>query len=118
MTSFFRDPEVFEALAEQVMPVMFAERTGRDTVRSWSVGCATGEEAYSLAMLLLEHVDGLADPPAIQIFASDLHELSLQQARDGVYPAVDRGRRVARAAAAASSSGTTATTACARNSAS
>ena len=86
VTSFFRDPEVFEALAERVVPVMFAERTGRDTVRAWSVGCSTGEEAYSLGMLLLEHAAGLADPPAIQIFASDLHELSLQQARDGVYP--------------------------------
>ena len=59
---------------------------GRDTVRSWSVGCSTGEEAYSLGMLLLEHAAGLADPPTIQIFASDLHEPSLQQARDGVYP--------------------------------
>ncbi len=86
VTSFFRDPEVFEALAERVVPAMFAGRSGDDTVRSWSVGCATGEEAYSLGMLLLEHAAGLVDPPTIQIFASDLHESSLQRAREGVYP--------------------------------
>ncbi len=86
VTSFFRDPEVFEALAERVVPAMFAGRGPDDTVRSWSVGCSTGEEAYSLGMLLLEHAAGLTDPPALQIFASDLHERSLQQAREGVYP--------------------------------
>ncbi len=87
VTSFFRDPEVFEALTERVVPAMFADRRGHDTVRVWSVGCATGEEAYSLGILMLEHAATLVDPPTVQIFASDLHEPSLQRAREGTYPA-------------------------------
>ena len=66
---------------------MFADRGGHDTVRVWSIGCATGEEAYSLGILMLEHAAMLADPPTVQIFASDLHEPSLKRARDGIYPA-------------------------------
>ena len=55
-------------------------------MRVWSVGCATGEEAYSLAMLLVEEAGGHEDPPQIQIFASDLHARSLEKAREGFYP--------------------------------
>ena len=56
-------------------------------VRVWSVGCATGEEAYSLAILLFEQADRLEIRPQIQVFASDLHEMSLKHAREGWYPA-------------------------------
>jgi len=87
VTSFFRDPAVFERLKADVMPKIFRGKTPADVVRVWCVGCATGEEAYSVLMLLLEQAEareGLA--PHIQMFASDLHEQSLQFAREGFYP--------------------------------
>ncbi len=86
VTSFFRDRDVFERLEQKVIPQMFEGREPNDTVRVWSVGCATGEEAYSLAILLLEEAARHDAPPLIQIFASDLHEHSLAHARDGFYP--------------------------------
>lgn len=86
VTSFFRDPEVFEKLEKEIVPKLFAEKNGGDILRVWSVGCATGEEAYSVAMLLLEEASRRADPPRLQIFASDLHKRSLDGAREGLYP--------------------------------
>jgi len=85
VTSFFRDPEVFEALAEQVLPRLFEEKGPEDSIRVWSVGCATGEEAYSLAILLLEEAERHAAPPRIQVFATDVHQRSLARARDAIY---------------------------------
>lgn len=85
VTSFFRDGDVFDAISSRLIPDLFAETSGTEVVRVWSVGCSTGEEAYGLAMLLIEHADRLNDPPQIQIFASDLHDQSLRRARDGVY---------------------------------
>ncbi len=85
VTSVFRDPEVFAALERDVVPHLFAGKTSNDTVRAWSVGCATGEEAYSLAMLLVEVSQRENVQPKIQLFASDLHDPSLKVARDGVY---------------------------------
>src|SRR6185503_19953108 len=87
VTSFFRDPAVFEQLKTEVMPEIFRGKAPDAAVRVWCVGCATGEEAYSVLMLLLEEAEaqeGLA--PRIQIFASDLHEQSLVFARAGFYP--------------------------------
>jgi two-component system CheB/CheR fusion protein len=81
VTNFFRDPDVFERIQKIVIPQMFANKTAKDTLRVWSVGCATGEEAYSLAILLLEEADRHESPPQIQIFASDLHKRSLDRAR-------------------------------------
>ena len=86
VTSFFRDAEVFEELGRQVIPRLFENRTSEDSVRVWSVGCATGEEAYSLAMLLVEEALRHEMPPQIQVFASDLHRRSLEKAREGFYP--------------------------------
>ena len=86
VTNFFRDPEVYKQLAEEVIPSLFAKKGASDTLRIWSVGCATGEEAYSLAMLLLEEAGRHEAPPQFQIFASDLHEHSLKKAREGFYP--------------------------------
>jgi len=85
VTSFFRDPEVFETLAERVLPQLFKGKGPDDSIRVWSVGCATGEEAYSLAILLLEEAARHSAPPRIQVFATDLHEPSLARARDAVY---------------------------------
>jgi two-component system, chemotaxis family, CheB/CheR fusion protein len=87
VTEFFRDPEAWQVLAETVIPQLFAKKGRNDIVRAWTVGCATGEEAYGLAILLLEHAATLQDPPQIQLFASDLGEGALDYARRGVYPA-------------------------------
>ncbi|HET9590690.1 MAG TPA: chemotaxis protein CheB [Anaerolineales bacterium] len=87
VTNFFRDRESWEALAEQVIPSLFEQKDENNEIRVWSIGCATGEEAYSLAMLLFEHAEGLDFRPRIQLFASDLDEGAIAHARDGLYPA-------------------------------
>lgn len=86
VTNFFRDGQCFHAL-EAVIPELFRHKTASDTVRVWVVACATGEEAYSLAILLSEHARTLASPPSIQIFATDLDEDAIRAAREGLYPA-------------------------------
>ena len=86
VTNFFRDGEAFENLAELVIPKLFEGRTTTDTVRVWVPGCATGEEVYSVGILLREHMDGLAAPPRVQIFATDIDEHALGVARSARYP--------------------------------
>ncbi|MBY5161357.1 chemotaxis protein CheB [Salsipaludibacter albus] len=86
VTSFFRDETVFRVLEDDAVPGLFVDKGPGDTVRAWSVGCATGEEAYSLAILLLEAAGRLEAPPRVQVFATDLHEASLATARAGFYP--------------------------------
>lgn len=86
VTSFFRDTEVFESLTREVIPRLFAGKNGDNEIRVWSVGCSTGEEAYSLAILLLEEAARHEVAPRMQVFASDLHEQSLKQAREGFFP--------------------------------
>lgn len=86
VTNFFRDREAFETLEREVIPRLFAGKTAQDQVRVWVTGCATGEEAYSIAMLLLEHAAGMPQPPAIQVFATDIDEHMVMRAREGVYP--------------------------------
>ncbi|PZW48429.1 two-component system CheB/CheR fusion protein [Humitalea rosea] len=85
VTNFFRDPEAFAKLAEIVVPKLFEDRGADDTVRVWVPGCATGEEAYTLAMLLREHMDRLSTTPRVQIFATDIDERALGIARTGRY---------------------------------
>ena len=86
VTNFFRDPDCFAAL-EAHIPALFDGKGPSDAVRVWVVACATGEEAYSVAMMLSEHARKLEAPPLIQVFASDLDEQAVQAARDGFYPA-------------------------------
>ena len=86
VTSFFRDPAAFEALEREVLPKLFAEADPTDGLRVWVAGCATGEEAYSLAMVLTEQAELLDSPPPIQVFATDVHEKSFSIAREGFYP--------------------------------
>ena len=86
VTHFFRDAEVFERLEKTEMARLFAKKGAAGNVRVWSVGCATGEEAYSLAILLVEEAGRHGAPPLIQVFASDLHSRSLEKAREGFYP--------------------------------
>lgn len=86
VTSFFRDPEAWDALAEQVVPELFEGKDHDGCVRVWVPGCATGEEAYTLAILLAEHAARLRDPARIQIFATDIDEDALLRARTARYP--------------------------------
>jgi two-component system CheB/CheR fusion protein len=86
VTSFFRDKETFEVLARKVIPQLFEGKTADTTVRVWVPGCATGEEAYSLAILLREHLDYLAAAPKVQLFATDIDEAAITTARLGRYP--------------------------------
>ncbi|MDM0009523.1 PAS domain S-box protein [Variovorax sp. J22G73] len=85
VTNFFRDADSFAALEARV-PALFRDKGPQDAVRVWVVACATGEEAYSIAMLLSEYARTLAHPPAIQVFATDLDEDAVRTARNGVYP--------------------------------
>ena len=85
VTDFFRDAEAFSALAEKVIPNLFKGKGAEDAVRVWVPGCATGEEAYSIAMLLSEYAAALRSPPRIQVFATDIDEEALQIARTGYY---------------------------------
>jgi two-component system CheB/CheR fusion protein len=87
VTSFFRDPEAFEALAQKIIPRLFEGKPAGATVRVWSAGCSTGEEAYSIAMLLQEHQDALKHNYTVQVFASDLDRRAIASARAGRYPA-------------------------------
>jgi two-component system CheB/CheR fusion protein len=87
VTNFFRDAGSWDALANTVIPALFADKHEGDSVRVWTIGCSTGEEAYTLGMLLLEHCETLDERIQIQIFASDLDDRALSQARDGIYPA-------------------------------
>ena len=86
VTSFFRDPARFEALKSVVFPAITADRGPDDTVRIWVAGCSSGEEVYSVAITLLEYLDGRADAPRIVIYGTDINEKSLATARTGVYP--------------------------------
>ena len=87
VTNFFRDAEAFEALGTEVIPKLFAGRGAEDAVRVWVPGCATGEEVFSVAILMREHMDTLTAVPRVQIFATDIDEPALAVARTGRYPA-------------------------------
>jgi two-component system CheB/CheR fusion protein len=85
ITSFFRDPDAFDALAKAI-PSLFANKQPNEQVRVWVPGCASGEEAYSLAMLLTEYAQQVRAPQPIQVFATDIDEASLAEARIAQYP--------------------------------
>ncbi|MGX8008928.1 CheR family methyltransferase [Mesorhizobium sp. ORM8.1] len=86
VTNFFRDADAFELLEKKVVPKLFEGKTASDTIRIWVPGCATGEEVYSIGMLLREHMDTLSAVPRIQIFATDIDEPALTVARSARYP--------------------------------
>jgi two-component system CheB/CheR fusion protein len=85
VTNFFRDADAFQALDAQLAELL-SGKGANDAIRCWVAGCATGEEAYSLAMLLLDRARELETPPMIQIFATDLDEQAIRAAREGSYP--------------------------------
>ena len=86
VTSFFRDKDAFAALEETVIPRLFEKKGPADWVRVWAPGCATGEEAFSIAILLREHMAKLRVAPRVTIFATEIDEAALNTARAGRYP--------------------------------
>ena len=86
VTRFFRDPEAFEALKVTVLPRLFRDRSRNEPLRVWTLGCSTGEEAYSLAILFAEFLEFRSSRLPIQVFATDLNGAGIEKARAGVYP--------------------------------
>ncbi len=85
VTSFFRDPEAWDYLADEIVPRILEAKTPTSTVRAWSAGCASGEEAYSLAMVLAEALGVEAARHQVKIYATDVDEEALDHARRGAY---------------------------------
>jgi two-component system CheB/CheR fusion protein len=85
VTNFFRDKEAFEFLERDVVPRIVQDKTSQEQIRVWVAGCATGEEAYSLAMLFAEQTETSPVAPPIQIFATDIDEVAIAAAREGFY---------------------------------
>lgn len=86
VTSFFRDKEAYDAVAQKIIPQIIKNKSDGDTIRIWVAGCSTGEEAYSLAILFSEAINKQSKSLKLQIFASDLDERAINTARQGVYP--------------------------------
>ncbi|MGR3541835.1 MAG: chemotaxis protein CheB [Hasllibacter sp.] len=84
VTAFFRDPETFDQLRSEVIPDIVESAKGRP-IRVWVPGCSSGEEAYSIAILFAEAVEGLEEPPEIRVFATDIDDDMLRRAREGRY---------------------------------
>ncbi len=87
VTSFFRDPEAFAALQEQAIPRLFGGKPTGALIRVWVPACSTGEEAYSIAILLQEHMEALKQSFKLQVFATDINRHAIAYARAGVYQA-------------------------------
>jgi two-component system CheB/CheR fusion protein len=85
VTSFYRDPEAWDYLAKEIMPHILEAKTPTSTVRLWSAGCASGEEAYSLAILLAEALGVETSRRQVKIYATDVDEDDLERARRGIY---------------------------------
>ncbi|HEY0074224.1 MAG TPA: PAS domain S-box protein, partial [Abditibacteriaceae bacterium] len=85
VTNFFRDKKAFDFIEQDILPRIFQDKKSEDAVRIWVAGCATGEEAYSLAMLCAEQVGDNIDGPQVQIFATDIDADALSVAREGLY---------------------------------
>jgi two-component system, chemotaxis family, CheB/CheR fusion protein len=86
VTRFFREPDSFAALVEHVFPNLVEDRDHERPIRIWVPGCSTGEEPYSIAIALLEHLGDRAGSVSVQIFATDVSEMAIDVARSGVYP--------------------------------
>ena len=86
VTRFFREPEAWEALADKVIEPMLDGKKKKDTIRAWVPGCASGEEAYTLAMVICERLDQRRADFPVQVFATDLNSRAIELARSGRYP--------------------------------
>ncbi|HWR39839.1 MAG TPA: chemotaxis protein CheB [Patescibacteria group bacterium] len=87
VTNFFRDSETFAAFQSDIIPKLFAGKESGATVRVWVPGCSTGEEAYSIAIMLQEYLETEKQHFKLQVFATDIDKKSVEQARTGLYPA-------------------------------
>ena len=87
VTNFFRDREAFEALEREIVPELFKDKGPTDEVRTWVAACSSGEEAYSMAMLMADQAGLMEHPPAFQVFASDIDDRAIDSARAGIFPA-------------------------------
>jgi two-component system CheB/CheR fusion protein len=85
VTSFFRDPTVFDRLTETIVPGLIRDRPSDQPIRVWIAGCSTGEETYSLAMILREQITAARSDVKLQVFASDVDEDAVAHAREGLY---------------------------------
>jgi two-component system, chemotaxis family, CheB/CheR fusion protein len=86
VTTFFRNPEAFEALKTKVFPRLLKERGRQEPIRVWVLGCATGEEAYSLAIALTEYITETGSVVPLMVYATDLNNVGIEMARSGLYP--------------------------------
>ena len=86
VTNFFRDAEVFDQLEKQIIPKLLMGKPAGSAIRVWIPGCSTGEEAYSLAMLIREQMELMKENFKVQIFATDIDREAIDHARAGVYP--------------------------------
>jgi two-component system, chemotaxis family, CheB/CheR fusion protein len=87
VTGFFREPETFDVLQSVVLPRLLEKRGQNDPIRIWLPGCSTGEEAFSLAIIVTEFFDNRSESPSIQIFATDVSDRVLELARKGIFDA-------------------------------
>ena len=87
VTNFFRDPDVFQVLEEKIIPEIFQNKPPGSLIRVWCTGCSTGEEAYSIAMLLQEQLEVFKQSYKVQVFATDIDSKAIAVARAGIYPA-------------------------------
>jgi two-component system CheB/CheR fusion protein len=85
VTRFFRDPEAFDILQEQIIPQIFTDRSPDQPLRIWVPACSTGEEAYSIGIVLIEYMDSQNRAYDVQIFATDIDSLAIEKARTGKY---------------------------------
>jgi two-component system CheB/CheR fusion protein len=86
VTRFFRDPEAFQILKEKIFPGYLRDKPDKDSIRVWVPGCSSGEEAYSVAMIMSECMETLDQPFNVQIFATDIDADAIAMARVGIYP--------------------------------
>jgi two-component system CheB/CheR fusion protein len=86
VTSFFRDPEFFSTFANKVIPGLFGNKPPGSLIRVWVAGCSTGEEAYSIAILLHEYMEVVKESYLFQVFATDIDSNAISIARAGIYP--------------------------------
>ena len=86
VTSFFRDSEVFQVVEQQIIPKLFVGKSADHVIRVWTPGCSTGEEAYSLAILMAERQEAMKQSFKVQIFATDIDSEAITLARAGRYP--------------------------------
>ena len=87
VTNFFRDTEAFQALEELGIPKLFLDKPAGSVIRVWCPGCSTGEEAYSIAILLQERIEAIKQGFTLQVFATDIDSRAVDTARAGIYPA-------------------------------